>query len=267
VLGTAWDYVYGTFKIRRILLLSVVSLSWLFTVPVLSMLSVSMRIDLIYFYVGLAYVTGLCMYGAFRYPMKTLVGSFLLGWKYKPREFTAEEYATYGVAEIVNSMGIKKKVRVYVTPNPWVEGPYTNAGNNKVYIPLNWFNRFQRLDMRGVLGHEIGHVETKGKFLQDFAVALGGILGVTHLLGMYSVSLVTVVIFEFALAFLVLTIISWRSERRADLAGAKSVGPEALISVFEQLKAEGRRDDNSETHPSLSDRITRLYALLGPITF
>lgn len=264
VLGTAWDYVYGTFNIRRILLLSLVLLSWLFTIPVLSRMTTSSRIDLIYIYVGTAYVTGLFMYGAYRHPMKTLIGSFLLGWKYKPREFTPEEYAAYGVAEIVNSMGVKKKVRVYVTSNPWIEGPYTNAGNNKVYIPVKWMNKFQRLDMRGVLGHEIGHVKTKGKFIQDFVLTIGGISGLTYLLGMYSVSIVTVTIFELALAFLVLTVISWRNERRADMAGAMAVGPEGLISVFEQLKAEDRRDDNSETHPSLSDRITRLYALLGP---
>jgi Zn-dependent protease with chaperone function len=264
VFGTAWDYVYGTFNIRRILLLSLVLLSWIFTVPVLSRLTSSTRIDLIYIYVGLAYITGLFMYGAYRHPMKTLIGSLLLGWKYKPREFSPEEYAAYGVAEIVNTMGIKKKVRVYVTSNPWIEGPYTNAGNNKVYIPQKWMDKFQRLDMRGVLGHEIGHVATKGRFVQDFVLAIGGISGVTYLLGMYSVSMVTVTIFELALAFLVLTVISWRSERRADMTGANAVGPEGLISVFEQLKAEGDKDNNSETHPSLSDRISRLYALLGP---
>jgi Zn-dependent protease with chaperone function len=195
-------------------------------------------------------------------PLKTVLGSVLMGWKYKPGEFAPEEYAAYGVAEIVNTMGIKKKVRVYATPNPWIAGPYTNATNNKVYLPLKWMNRFPRLDMRGVLGHEIGHIKTKGKFLHDFVAGIGGIAGVAFLLGMYSVSLITVMIFEFALAFLVLTVLSWRNERRADLEGAKITGPEGLISVFQQLKAEGRKDDPSETHPSLSDRIARLSLLL-----
>jgi len=261
-LGVVWDYVYGTFKIRRILLLSVVLLSWLFTVPVLVTMPAWTRVDLIYLYIGLAYVTGFCMYGAFRHPLKTIIASVFLGWRYKPREFTPDEYAAYGVTEIVNTMGIKKKVRVYVTPNPWIEGPFTNATNNKVYLPLTWMSRFPRLDMRGVLGHEIGHIKTKGKFLRDLAAGIGGIAGVTFLLGMYSVSIITVTIFEFALAFLMLTVLSWKNELRADLEGARVTGPEGLISVFEQLKAEGHRDDPSETHPSLSDRIVRLSALL-----
>jgi Zn-dependent protease with chaperone function len=261
-LGVIWSHVYGTFKIRRILLLTVVLFSWVFTIPVLVMLPSWVRGDLIYIYVGLAYVTGFCMYGAFRHPLKTIFASVFMGWRYKPREFTPEGYRTYGVTEIVNSMGLKKKIRVYVTPNRWIEGPYTNATNNKVYIPLKWMQRFPRLDMRGVLGHEIGHIKTKGKFARDVAVTIGVIAGVTFLLGIYSISIITVTIFEFALALLVLTVLSWRNELRADLEGAEVTGPEGLISVFEQLLAESKRDDESETHPPLRDRLRRLFALL-----
>ena len=263
VLGTAWDYVYGTFKIRRILLLTLVVFSWLFTIPVLVRLPGWARLDLVYVYVGVAYVTGFFMYGALSGPLKSLFGSIFLGWKYKPREFTAEEYATYGVTEIVNAMGIKKRVRVFVTSNPLIGGPFTNAGNNKIYIPLKWMNRFPRLDMRGVLGHEIGHIKTKWSFIRDFTLMLGGISGATYLLGLYSPSFVTVTIFELSLTFLVLAFFSWKNERGADLEGAKVTGPEGLISVFEQLRAEDSRDDNSETHPSLSDRIARLSLLLS----
>jgi Zn-dependent protease with chaperone function len=257
-LGVVWDYIYGTFKIRRVLLLTVAIFSWVFTIPVLITLPGWVRIDLIYTYVGIAYVTGFFMYGAFKHPLKTIFASVFMGWRYKSREFTQEEYQTYGVTKIVNSMGIKKRVRVYVTPNRWIEGPYTNATNNKVYIPLRWMQRFPRLDIRGVLGHEIGHIKTKVKFVRDLVVAIGGIAGLAFFLGMYSVSIITVTIFEFALAFLVLTLLSWRNEVRADLEGARVTGPEGLISVFEQLRAEGHRDDPSETHPSLSDRISRL---------
>ena len=260
--GVVWDYIYGTFKIRRILLLTVALFSWVFTIPVLVTLPGWVRVDLIYIYVGIAYVTGFFMYGAFKHPLKTIFASVFLGWRYQSREFTPEEYKAYGVLETVNSMGIKKKVRVYVTPNRWIEGPYSNATNNKVHIPLKWMRRFPRLDMRGVLGHEIGHIKTKGKFIRDLVAAIGGIAAVTFFLGMYSVSIITVTIFEFALAFLVLTVLSWRNEVRADLEGAKVTGPEGLISVFEQLRAEDHRDSPSETHPSLGDRISRLSLLL-----
>jgi Zn-dependent protease with chaperone function len=261
-LGAVWDHVYGTLNIRRVLLLTVAVLSWVFTIPIMILMPHWARVDLVYIYIGLAYVTAFCVAGAFSHPLKTLFGSVLLGWKYKPREFAQEEYTAYGVTEIVNAMGIKKRVRVYVTSNPWIEGPYTNATNNKIYIPLKWMNKFPRLDMRGVIGHEIGHVKTKWKFTRDFLGVISFVIGVSFVLGMYSFSIVPVTIFELALAFLVLTFLSWRNELRADLEGAKVAGPEGLISVFQQLRAEGHRDDPSETHPSLSDRITRLSLLL-----
>lgn len=263
-LKAVWDYVFGTFKIRRILLLTVVLLSLLFTGPVLVRLATWVRVDLVYLYVGIAYVTGFFMYGAFRRPLKSLIGSVFRGRKYKPRELTPDEYKAYDVAQILNEMGITKRVRVYITSDPWIEGPFTNAFTNKVYLPTSWMNRFQRVDMRAVLGHELGHIKTKRKFFRDIVVAIGGVVGVTFLFGLYSVTIV-VEIFELALAFLVLTVISWSNERRADMEGAKVTGPEGLISVFEQLAAEGGRDDGSETHPPLRDRIARLSLLLPKV--
>ena len=263
-LGAVRDYVYGTFKIRRILLLTVVLLSLLFTGPVLVRLATWVRIDLVYLYVGIAYVTGFFMYGAFRRPLKSLIGSVFRGRKYKPRELTPEEYKAYEVAQILNEMGITKKVRVFITSNPWIEGPFTNAFTNKIYLPASWVSRFPRLDMRAVVGHELGHVKTKGKFTRDIMAAIGGVVGVTFLFGLYSITVVAE-IFELALAFLVLTVISWNNERRADMEGASVTGPEGLISVFEQIAAEDERDDGSETHPPLGDRIARLSLLLPTV--
>ena len=95
-------------------------------------------------------------------------------------------------------------------------------------------------------------------------LAIGSVVGVTFLFGLYSITVV-VEIFELALAFLVLTVISWNNERRADMEGAKVTGPEGLISVFEELAAEDGKDDGSETHPPLHDRIARLSLLLPTV--
>jgi hypothetical protein len=262
VLGAAWDYVYGTFRIRRVLLLSLVALSVMFTGPLFFRLPALMRMDLAYAYIGMAYVSAFCMYGAFRRPVKSLMGSVLLGRKYKAREFTPEEYVAFGVPQMMNEMEITKRARVYVTSNPWIEGPFTNAFTNKIYLPASWQSKFPRLGMRGVLGHELAHVKTKGKFERDFLAGMGGVSVLAFVLGMFSI-VVVVTIFEFALAFLVLTAISWRNEIRADMEGAKAMGPEGLISVFEQLRAESKLDDGSETHPPLRDRIERLSQLLN----
>jgi Zn-dependent protease with chaperone function len=260
-LRVAKDYIFGTFKIRRVLLITVVGLSLLFTTPVLGHLATWARVDLVYLYAAVIYVTGLFMYGAFRRPLKSLAGSIFLSRRYKAVEFTSEKYEAFGVPQIMSEMGIAKRVRVYVTDNPWIGGPFTNALTNNVFLPTSWMNRFPRLEIRGVLGHELGHVKTKGKYLREAVMGMGAVIGVALFFETHSIPIVSE-IFELALAFLMLTVLSWRSERRADLEGAKVTGPEPLISVFEQLKAEGGRDDGSETHPSLSDRITRLSLLL-----
>jgi Zn-dependent protease with chaperone function len=262
VLGAAWDYIYGTFRLRRLVLLALVGLSTMFTFPVFFRFPIWMRQDLVYVYVATAYVGMFWMYGVFRKPVKALIGSIFLGWKYKNRVFTHEQYVSYGVVQILNEMGITKKVKVLATTNPLIEGPFTNAFTNTVYIPASWMDRFPRLEIRGVLGHELGHVKTKGKFEREFGLGMGGVVGLAFVIGLFSITLVTM-IFEFALAFLMLTILSWRNERRADMEGAKVTGPEGLISVFEQLRLESKRDDGSETHPPLSDRIAKLSRLLN----
>jgi hypothetical protein len=169
----AWDYVYGTFRIRRILLLVLVALSVALG-PFLFFLPYGLRIGPIYVYAGTISITGFFMYGAFRNTLKSAIGSIFLGWRYKPQEFTPEQYAAFGVAQILNDMGIRKKVTICQTANPWIDGPFTNALTNKVYIPVSWLKKFPApQDMRGVLGHELGHVKTKGRFGRESLLGKG----------------------------------------------------------------------------------------------
>lgn len=257
----AWDYVCSTFRIRRILLLILVALSVALG-PFLFFLPYWLRLSLAYLYAGTISVSGFFMCRVFRNNLKSTIGSTFLGWHYKPREFTPEQYRAYGVAKILNDMGIKKKVTVYQTANPWIGGPFTNLLTKKVYVPVSWLKKFPApQDMRAVLGHELAHVKTEGKLWRESSLGMGVVVGLSLFVGLFSIRLVTVT-FELSLAFLVLTAISWRNERRADMEGATVTGPEGLISVFEQLAAESNRDDGSETHPPLRDRILRLSRLL-----
>lgn len=262
LLERALELVYGTFQIRRVLLMVLVVLSVAFG-PFLrvvhSLLPASVFLATLYIYAGTISITGFFMYGAFKSSLKTLLGSLFLWWRYRARGFTSEQYRYYGVAQILNEMGIRKPVKIFVTDNPWVNGAYTNPLVSKVFIPASWLLKHPRQDLRGIIGHELGHIKTKGKFGKDVAIGMSLVVGSTLLVGMYSIMLVTEV-FEMALVFLVLTAISWRNERRADWEGALVTGPEGLISVFEQLK--GKRDEGNETHPSMGDRITRLLPLL-----
>jgi Peptidase family M48 len=263
MLEKAWEFIYGTFKIRRVSLMALAALSVILGpfLRVLFLLPQWALMDIIYIYAGTLSVTGFFIWGAFRNTVKSLIGSVFLSWKYKPREFTPEEYSYYGVTQILNEMGIKKRVRIFETNNPWIEGPFTNAFSNRIYIPAKWRAENPRLDLRGVMGHELAHVKAKSKFAQEVALGIGGIVGLTFLVGWFSIPLVTET-FELSISFLVLTALSWRNERRADWEGALVTGPEGLISVFERLAAKLKRDEGSETHPPLHDRISRLLPLL-----
>jgi Zn-dependent protease with chaperone function len=90
---------------------------------------------------------------------------------------------------------------------------------------------------------------------------MGLVMGFAFLLSLHSVPIIYEVA-EIALALLMLSFISWRAERRADLEGARGAGPEGLISVLELLKSKTKRDEGSETHPPCADRIKKLMKML-----
>src|SRR6266571_9070588 len=128
MLEKAWEFIYGTFKIRRVSLMALAALSVILGpfLRVLFLLPQWAVIDIIYVYAGTSSVTGFVIWGAYWNTVKSLIGSVFLGRKYRPREFTPEEYSYYGVTQILNEMGVKKRVRIFETNNPWIEGPFTN---------------------------------------------------------------------------------------------------------------------------------------------
>jgi 2-polyprenyl-3-methyl-5-hydroxy-6-metoxy-1,4-benzoquinol methylase len=249
------EYLYLTFPIRRLLLITLVVLS---VVPgtLIFVLPIGIREAFAYIYVGVLSVSAFCMYGAYRGAVVMTVGSMIFGRKHVPQRFSP-----LGLAELIKKMGITKDVEVYSTSNTWVKGPFTNGFTSKIYIPMSWINRFPPKEILATIAHELGHVKTGRRFGLEVLSVVVTVLFTTYALGFRTIALVAEV-FELALALLLLTLVSWRNERRADLQGAAATGPEGLISVFEQLKAESKRDDGSETHPPLSDRIARLSKLL-----
>ncbi len=83
---------------------------------------------------------------------------------------------------------------------------------------------------------------------------------ITFLIGV--INPVASVFAEFAIMMLLFPCIFRRNELRADMEGAKAFTPEALIAVFESLKNMYRKDEGSDTHPPLQERINRLMHLL-----
>jgi Zn-dependent protease with chaperone function len=189
---------------------------------------------------------------------RTAFGAVVFGRRYRPVPFSSPE-----IDALARKMKILGKVRVYSTNNPWINGPFTNALTSRVYVPLSWIKSFPKSEIIAVLGHEFGHVTRRLRF--GLELALGIILAYSFALFLNLLTVMLVLVFEvaeIAAAFLLVSFVSWRSEYRADRDGAKATGPEGLISVFEKVRQKSGKDEGSETHPPLSNRIRRLEPLL-----
>ena len=186
---------------------------------------------------------------------RTAFGSLVFGRRYKP-----VPYADLEVEALKHTMRISQKTRVYVTNNPHAQrSAFTNIFSSKVYLPIGWIRRYHRSEIISIIAHEFGHIKRRWQFAIEATFVVGIAYGLALLLSMLTVMLLLVFdVLYVSVAFILIGLVSRRNEYRADMESARAVGPEGLISVFEDLKGRMRRDDGSETHPPLSKRIRKL---------
>ena len=189
---------------------------------------------------------------------KAALGTFLFSRRYKPVPLSSPV-----VDALARKMGVLGKVKVYSTDNPWVRGPFTNGFTSRIYLPVSWIRSFPKSEIIAVLAHEFSHVTRRLRFALELTLATAFAYGLATFLSTLTVTLLLVFeVTEISLTFLLISFVSWRNEYRADREGARFTGPEGLISVFEFWKNKISRDDGSETHPPLSNRIKKLEPLL-----
>ncbi len=131
-----------------------------------------------------------------------------------------------------------------------------NKNNALVAVSSGLLRRFDREEIRAVLGHEIGHVANGdmvtlaliqgivNTFVMFFARIIGHVVDRVilknergHGLGFYAATFIS----EIILAFIASMIVAWfsrRREYRADVAGARYVNKFAMISALKRLQAE-----------------------------
>lgn len=176
------------------------------------------------------------------------------------KKYQITEYTTPQVEQLKKDMGLGN-VKVMLTSNPHAWSPFTNVISRTVYLTTEWLKDFPAKEVLSTLGHEFGHVKTRRRFALETIAVMGAVFAFSTLLSFHSIPLVVELV-EFAGMILGLTYVSWRNERRADMISAQYCGPEGLISVFEQILSKTKRDEGSETHPPLRDRIARLSCFL-----
>lgn len=249
------DYFYINFKIRRMLFFSLLLLS---IVPgtFIYLLPIEVRLLFTYIFVSMTVMSILGVYGMFKGIISMTLTSILFS-----RKYSLHEYSAPGLKHLIRKMNLLGKVKIYVTSNPAINSPFVNIITSKVYVPVSWLKQYPPKEVLSTLSHEFEHIKTRRRYGYEMFLSFGFVLMISLILAFYTL-LFIVEIAEFSMLMLALTFVSRRNEIRADFGGSKAIGPEGLISVFEQIKGESINDYGSETHPSFEERIARLTKLL-----
>jgi heat shock protein HtpX len=210
----------------------------------------------------------------------------------------AERWLVDTVRELSGKAGIgMPEVAIFPASQSNAFATGWNRNQALVAVSEGLLHRFDREEIRAVLGHEIGHVANGDMItlaliqgvVNTFVIFASRVIGSFvdrvvfrnesgHGIGFFVVSIVA----EIVLGILASTIVFWFSRRRefrADSAGARLAGRDAMISALARLKQESEVPDEMPdslqafginrgarnglgalfmTHPPLEDRIAAL---------
>lgn len=210
-----------------------------------------------------------------------------------------EQWLLETVAELADKAGIgMPEVGIFPAEESNAFATGWNKNQALVAVSAGILHRFDKDELRAVLGHEIGHVANGDMVtlaliqgvVNTFVMFFARIIGHTidrvvfkteqgHGIGFYVVTFIA----EMVLGILASMIVFWFSRRRefrADIAGAQLAGKGAMIGALQRLRAEkelpsqmpdtltafGIRSGKSNlakyftTHPPLEERIAALQA-------
>ena len=253
---------YLTYRMKRTVLISIVVLSIL---PGTLLLYLPSTIRWIYAFAFL-FLSMIPIFTTVQLITGSVIQLIQIGLynrKHKPQEINYPE-----VKQIRKKMGVNHNIQIFVTDNPAVKSPCVNLFSGKITIPSTWIKKHHRSEILAAIGHEFGHIKGYRRFLRGIFLTTFAPVVFILALGLFTLAFGLVFIpiicqiAAFAFMMLVLSYVLWQNEYWADMASAKTVGPEPLIALFESLQKEVKKDDGSETHPPLHERIKRLKSLL-----
>ncbi|WP_336366779.1 protease HtpX [Marinobacter sp. C2H3] len=174
----------------------------------------------------------------------------------------AERWLMETVAELARNAGIKMpEVAIFPATQSNAFATGWNKNDALVAVSEGLLHRFNKDEIKAVLGHEIGHVANGDMVtlaliqgvVNTFVIFASRVIGSFvdrvvfrneegHGIGFFVVSMVA----ELVLGILASTIVFWFSRRRefrADIAGARLAGRGAMISALARLKQESEAPD------------------------
>lgn len=213
----------------------------------------------------------------------------------------AERWLVDTVAELAQQAGIKMPdVAIFPAQQSNAFATGWNKNDALVAVSQGLLQRFDKDQIRAVLGHEIGHVANGDMVtlaliqgvVNTFVIFAARVIGSIvdrvvlrnengHGIGFFVVSMIAEVILGI-LASIIVFWFSRRREFRADIAGAQLAGTGAMISALNHLRRESEMPDQMPdslqafginrgargglaalfmTHPPLEERIAALQKL------
>lgn len=174
----------------------------------------------------------------------------------------AERWLVDTVAELSKNAGIgMPEVAIFPASQSNAFATGWNRNNSLVAVSEGLLQRFNKDEIRAVLGHEIGHVANGDMVtltliqgvVNTFVIFAARVIGSVvdrvvfrneggHGPGFWIVSIVA----EIVLGILASTIVFWFSRRRefrADIAGAQLAGRSAMINALARLRQESEMPD------------------------
>jgi Zn-dependent protease with chaperone function len=173
------------------------------------------------------------------------------------RKHKPEESIDPDLRKLAATYGVEYTNPVYLTYNPSVNSPYTNANKGVITFPAAWNSRYTRELLLGAGMHEVGHIKYRRQFYTEI-VGAGGLTTLFSLFLGLRLALPIVLVTEIAFLMLAFTVVARRNELRCDDLAADAVGEDAVIALLEDLGKMSGFDEASETHPAIGYRIQRL---------
>jgi Zn-dependent protease with chaperone function len=250
--------IYLTFKLWRTVLFSVLFLSLVLGTNLLWFIPSEIRLALALVYLILTEIMAFSIVRLITDSTVQIISNVFYNRKHKPEKLYLPR-----MRQIAKKMGMKYNKPITITENPSIKSPSANIFTRNITFPKSWMKRFHATERDAIIGHELAHIKCAPKFVGELLLVTLITWIFAFLLATITWNLTIYVIAELAFMMLLFSYVLRRNEFRADWESANATTPEALISVFEYLKAEYKRDDGSETHPPLQARIKQLMRLLN----
>lgn len=134
---------------------------------------------------------------------------------------------------------------------------YTNCFTNQIIFGEKLISRLYNKEGLALACHELTHLKENHFIKAFYSLLIMSLLVSISLSKLAPPDIISNPIYVAAF-FITFVFISWQSELAADLRSAKQIGKKPMISLLKKIAPREQWQHESETHPSIRERIYKL---------